>query len=158
MAAQPIPEGYHALTPYLVVDGAADAIEFYKRAFGATERGGAMQMPDGRIAHAELEIGDSVLMISDPSEESAVRPPKEVGGTTVGVFTYVEDVDAIFQRALDAGATVRRPLEDQFWGDRYGTLTDPFGHEWHLAMHMEDVSAEEMEERVRAAMAGLTGQ
>jgi PhnB protein len=155
MPEQPIPEGYHAITPYLLIDGAAEAIEFYKRAFGATERG-RMDTPDGKVAHAELEIGDSVLMLGDPSDQASLKPPTQLGGSTVGVFTYVEDVDAVFQQAIDAGAAVVRPLENQFWGDRYGTVRDPFGHEWQLATRIEDVSPEEMEERARAAMAAAS--
>jgi PhnB protein len=155
MPAQPIPEGYHALTPYLLIDGAAEAIEFYKRAFGATERG-RMDMPDGKVAHAELEIGDSVLMLGDPSDQSSLKPPRQLGASTVGIFVYVGDVDAVFQQAIDTGGTVVRPLEDQFWGDRYGTVRDPFGHEWQLATRIEDVSPEEMEERAKAAMAATS--
>jgi PhnB protein len=154
MAVKPIPDGYTSVAPYLFVDGAIEAIDFYKRAFGASERL-RMDMPGGRIAHAELEIGDSVLMIGDPVPQASLKPPKEVGATTVGLFMYVEDVDAAFQRALDAGATVVSPLEDQFWGDRYGKVADPFGHEWQLASHVEDVPADQMEERARAAMANL---
>jgi PhnB protein len=154
MPVKPIPDGYAGLIPSLVVDGAADAIEFYKRAFGATERM-RMPMPDGGVAHAELLIGDAVFMIADPFPESTLKPPKELGGTPMGVFLYVEDVDATVQQAVDAGATVTMPVEDQFWGDRYGKVTDPFGHEWEIATHVEDVSPEEMEERAKAAMASM---
>jgi PhnB protein len=150
-----IPEGYHSLTPYLVVDDAKAAIEFYKQAFGATERG-VMPTPDGKVAHAELQIGDSVLMLGDPFEQSTVRPPKEVGGISSALFLYVEDVDAAFQRALDAGATETTPVEDQFWGDRFGKVTDPFGHEWQLATRKEDLSMEEVMERAKEAMAGMS--
>jgi PhnB protein len=152
MATKPIPEGYHSLTLYLAVDDAAKAIEFYQRAFGATERV-RMPAPDGRIGHAELEIGDSVLMLADPSPQSQAKPPKELGGTTAGIFVYVEDVDAVVQDALDAGATLTMPVDDMFWGDRFGSVTDPFGHSWQIATHIEDVSPEEMEERMKAAMA-----
>ena len=152
MATKPIPEGYHSLTLYLAVDDAAKAIEFYQRAFGATERV-RMPAPDGRIGHAELEIGDSVLMLADPSPQSQAKPPKELGGTTAGIFVYVEDVDAVVQDALDAGATLTMPVDDMFWGDRFGSVTDPFGHSWQIATHIEDVSSEEMEERMKAAMA-----
>jgi PhnB protein len=154
MPVQPIPDGYEGLIPSLIVDGAAEAIEFYKRAFGATERM-RMPMPDGNVAHAELEIGGALFMIADPFPQSSLKPPKELGGTTMGVFLYVEDVDAAVQRAVDAGATVTMPVEDQFWGDRYGTIADPFGHEWEIATHVEDVPPEEMEERAKAAMASM---
>ena len=155
MATQPIPEGYHSISPALAIDGATEAIEFYKRAFGARERY-RMPGPEGKIAHAELEIGDSVLMLSDPFPHSTVRPPSELGGTTVGIFVYVEDVDAIFQQAVDAGATVTMPLEDMFWGDRFGSVTDPYGHSWSFAMHVEDVPPEELEERAKQAMAAMS--
>ncbi len=152
MAAKPIPEGYHAVSPALAIDGAAEAIDFYKRAFGATER---MRMPgpEGQIAHAELEIGDSVVMLSDPFPQSTVKPPSQLGGTSVGIFVYVEDVDAVFQQAVEAGATVAMPLEDMFWGDRFGSVVDPYGHHWSLATHTEDVPHEELEERAKQAMA-----
>jgi PhnB protein len=153
MAVQPIPEGYHSVTPALALDDAAAAIEFYKQAFGATERM-RMPAPDGRIAHAELEIGDSLVMVSDTFEQSTVRSPKELGGTTSSVFLYVEDVDAVVQRAVDAGATVTMAVENMFWGDRFGSLSDPFGHHWSLATHVEDLTEEEMAERAREAMAG----
>jgi PhnB protein len=152
--AKAIPEGYHALTPSIAVDNAADAIEFYKRAFGAKER---MRMPGpgDTIGHAELEIGDSVLMLSDPFPQASVKPPKQVGGTTVGIFMYVDDVDEVVQQAVDAGATVVMPVDDQFWGDRFGTVADPFGHEWLLATHVEDLSPEEIAERGKTAMAAM---
>ena len=154
MAVQPIPEGYHNITPYLAVDDAEKAIEFYKDAFGAEE---VLQMPgpDGKIAHAELQIGDSKLMLSDPFPQSNVRPPAERGGPTASVFLYVDDVDAVFDQATHAGATVTSPLEDMFWGDRFGTVTDPFGHVWSLATHKEDLTEEEMAERSKAAMAEM---
>jgi PhnB protein len=155
--AKPIPENYHSLTPSLVVDNAAQAIEFYKRAFGAKERGRMlMPGPGDKIAHAELEIGDSVLMLADPMPQSTVTAPKELGGTTVGIFLYVEDVDEVVQQALDAGATVTMPVEDQFWGDRFGKVMDPFGHDWSIATHVEDVSPEEMAKRGQEAMASFT--
>ncbi len=152
MAAQPIPEGYHTVTPYLAVEDAAQAIEYYKKAFGAKERG-RMEAPGGGIAHAELEIGDSVLMLSDPFPQSSTRPPKELGGTSASVFMYVEDVDAAVKQAVDAGATVTMEVADQFWGDRFGIVTDPFGHVWSLATHIEDVPPEEMAELAKSAMA-----
>jgi PhnB protein len=153
--AKPIPEGYHALTTYLAVDDAAAAIDYYTRAFGAKELV-RMDAPGGKIGHAELEIGDSRLMLSDPFPQSSTRPPQELGGTTASVFLYVEDVDAVVRRAVDAGATVTMEVADQFWGDRFGTVTDPFGHVWSVATHVEDVSPEEMAERAKAAMAGAS--
>jgi PhnB protein len=153
--AKPIPESYHALTPSLAVDNAAQAIEFYKRAFGAKERG-VMPGPGGTIAHAELQIGDSVLMLADPMPGSSLTPPKKLGGTPVGIFLYVDDVDMVVQDALDAGATVTVPVEDQFWGDRYGVVSDPFGHQWQIATHKEDLTPEEIMERGKKVMAGLS--
>jgi PhnB protein len=152
MAVKPIPEGYHTLTVYLAVQDADRAIEFYKDAFGAEE---VMRMPspDGTIAHAEMQVGDSKLMLSDPFPQSSVRPPSERGGPTASIFMYCEDVDAAFEQAKRAGATVVTELEDMFWGDRFGSLADPFGHVWSLAQHVEDVPPEEMAERSKAAMA-----
>jgi PhnB protein len=154
MAVKPIPEGYHTLSPSLTVDNAAGAIEFYKRAFGAKERM-RMDGPGGTIAHAELQIGDSILMLNDPFPQASTKPPKEVGGTTVTLFLYVEDVDAVFQQAIDAGATSTMPVDDMFWGDRFGSITDPYGHAWGIATHVEDVPPAEMEERGKAAMAAM---
>ena len=154
MAVKPIPEGYHTVTPYLAVEDAAAAIEYYKKAFGASERT-RMDAPDGKIGHAELEIGDSRVMLSDPFPQGSVRPPSELGGTSASVFLYVEDVDKVVQRAVDAGAAVTMEVADQFWGDRFGTVTDPFGHVWSIATHVEDVPAEEMAERAKAAMAAM---
>ena len=154
MAVQPIPEGYHSLTPYLAVEDADKAIEFYKDAFGATELL-RMPGPDGKIAHAELQIGDSKLMLSDPFPQSNVKPPSERGGPTASIFMYVEDVDSIFDQAQRTGAKVVSELEDMFWGDRFGTLSDPFGHVWSIATHKEDLSEEEMAERSKAAMAEM---
>lgn len=155
MTVNPIPESYQGLIPALAVDDAAAAIDFYQRALGAKERM-RMPAPDGRIAHAEIEIGDSVVILADPFEQATMKPPKELGGTSVGVMLYVEDVDAVVQQAVDAGATVTMPVEDQFWGDRYGKFADPFGHEWQIATHTEDLTPEEMEERGKEAMASLT--
>ena len=155
MPVKPIPDGYHTLTPTLAVDDAAGAIEFYKQAFDATERG-RMPAPGGKIGHAELEIGDSVVMLADPFPHSTRRPPQELGGTTVGVFLYVEDVDAVVERAVEAGATVTMPLENMFWGDRFGSVTDPFGHHWSLATHIEDLTEQEIAERAEAAMAATS--
>jgi PhnB protein len=152
---KPIPENYHALTPSLAVENAAQAIEFYKRAFGAKERE-RMPGPGDTVAHAELEIGDSVLMLSDPMPQSTVTPPTKLGGTSVGIFLYVEDVDSVVQDALDAGATVKMPVADQFWGDRFGVVADPFGHTWQIATHVEDLTPEEIMERGKTAMASMS--
>jgi PhnB protein len=155
MATKPIPEGYHSVTPYLAVEDAAQAIDYYTRAFGAKERV-RMDAPGGKIGHAELEIGDSLIMLSDPFPQASTKPPKELGGTSVSVFLYVEDVDGVVKQAVDAGATIRMEVEDQFWGDRFGTIEDPFGHVWGLATHVEDVPPEEMEERAKQAMAAMS--
>jgi PhnB protein len=155
MAVQPIPDGYNTASPYLAVDDAERAIEYYKKAFGAEETV-RMNAPDGRIGHAELKIGESHLMLSDPFPESSTKPPTELGGTSVSIFMYVEDVDAVVQKAVDQGATVTMEVEDQFWGDRFGSITDPFGHNWSIATHIEDLTPEEIEERGKAAMAAMT--
>jgi PhnB protein len=144
-----IPDGYHSVTPYLICDGAADAIEYYKKAFGATE---LFRMDhEGKVGHAELKIGDSPIMLADEYPQMGYRSPKALGGTPVSIMIYVEDVDSIYQRAIDAGATEVKPLQDQFYGDRSGTLTDPFGHVWTVATHKEDVTMEEMNRRMAAA-------
>ena len=155
MTVKPIPDGYHTATPYLIVDDAAEAIAYYTKAFGAKERG-RMEAPGGKIGHAELEIGDSIVMLSDPFPGAVTRPPKELGGATGSVFLYVEDVDAVVERAVDAGATVSMEVADQFWGDRFGTVTDPFGQIWSIATHIEDVPPEEMAERAKQAMASMS--
>ena len=155
MPPQPVPEGYHTITPYLAVKDAAEAIEYYKQAFGAKERV-RMDAPDGKIGHAELEIGDSLVMLSDPFPQSSTTPPKELGGTSASVFMYVEDVDAVVKKAVDAGATITTEITDQFWGDRFGSITDPFGHSWSIATHIEDVPPEEMEQRAKEAMAAMS--
>jgi PhnB protein len=154
MAANPIPEGYHTLQIYLAVEDASKAIDFYKEAFGAEETI-RMPGPDGSVAHAELQIGDSKLMLSDPFPQSNVRPPSERGGPTASIFMYVDDVDATFEQAQRAGATVVSELEDMFWGDRFGTVADPFGQVWAMATHKEDLSEEEIAERSKAAMAQM---
>ena len=155
MGVKPIPEGYNTVNAYIAVDDASQAIEFYKRAFGAKERS-KMEGPPGKIAHAELQIGDSVIMLSDPFPQSPLKTPKEAGGSTASMMLYVEDVDEFVQQAVDAGATITMPVEDQFWGDRFGKVTDPFGHDWSIATHVEDVSPEEMAKRGQEAMASFT--
>ena len=150
MAVKPVPEGYHAVTPYLIVKGAARALEFYVNAFQARELF-RMDQPDGRIGHAELQLGDSRVMLADEFDEVGARSPDTVGGSPVGIMLYVEDVDATVARAVAAGARITRPVANQFYGDRTGTLTDPFGHVWYVATHVEDVSPEEMERRQAAA-------
>jgi PhnB protein len=148
----PIPEEYPRVTPYLAVDGAGDAIDFYTKVFGAKER---MRMggPDGKVGHAELDIGNSVVMLADEHPEMGFQGPKAIGGTPVTIHIYVEDVDAAFDRALEAGATSLREVQDQFYGDRSGQFEDPFGHRWNVASHVEDVQPEEMEKRAAEAMA-----
>jgi len=155
MAVKPIPEGYHTLTSYLTVDNATEAIEFYKQAFGAKERM-RMEAPGGMIGHAELEIGDSLVMLSDAFPQTTTRPPKELGGTTAGIFMYSEDVDAAVQKAVAAGATVSMEVDDMFWGDRFGSVTDPYGHLWSIATHKEDLAPEEIAERGKTAMAAMS--
>lgn len=149
----PIPEGYPRVSPSLSIDGAAEAIEFYAAVFGATERM-RMEMPGGKIAHAELEIGDSLIMLSDESPEMGFLGPKKVGGSPVVISVYVEDVDAAFAKAIELGATAERQPEDQFYGDRSGGFEDPWGHRWYVATHVEDVSEEEMERRMADMMGG----
>ncbi|MFB9392248.1 VOC family protein [Streptomyces coeruleoprunus] len=156
MSVKPIPEDYPRVTPYLCVDGAAAAIDFYVSVLGATERM-RMPAPDGRIGHAELQFGNSVVMLADEFPEMGVRGPKSVGGTPVQLHVYVEDVDAAFARALDKGATELDAVKDQFYGDRTGQFEDPFGHRWNVATHVEDVPPEEMERRAREAMQSMGG-
>jgi uncharacterized glyoxalase superfamily protein PhnB len=155
--AHPIPAGFHALTPHLVIDGASEAIEFYKRAFGAEElHRMPFNAPDGqtRLGHAALQIGDSKLFLADAFPEFGCVGPN--GGSPVTIHLYVTDADTVFARAVEAGATVSMPLADMFWGDRYGKLVDPFGHHWSIAEHLEDLTPEQMEERKAAAFAGQT--
>ena len=152
---KPIPDGYPRVTPYLCVDGAAAAIEFYTKVFGATERM-RMPAPDDKIGHAELEIGDSIVMLSDEFPEMGVRSPKFVGGSPVTISVYVEDVDRAFDAAIESGAKSLRPVENQFYGDRVGQFEDPFGHRWSVASHVEDVSPEEMAARAEAMESGST--
>ena len=147
---KPIPEGYNGVTPYLIVDGAAEAIEFYKRAFGAVETF-RMEGPEGKIGHAELKVGDSHVMLADENPAMGARGPKTVGGSPISLVLYVEDVDAVVARAVEAGAKLTREVADQFYGDRTGGVEDPFGHAWYVATHVEDVSSEEMKKRAAAA-------
>lgn len=151
-----IPEGYHSVTPYLIIQGASDAIEFYKKAFGATE---IMRMagPDGRVGHAEISIGDSKIMLADEHPEMGYRSPKSIGGTGVSLMLYIEKVDEVFKRALAAGGQELQPLKDQFYGDRSGTLEDPFGHVWTVGTHVEDVPPEEMQQRAEKFMKEAEG-
>jgi len=150
MAVKPIPEGYHSVTPHLCIMGAAHAIDFYKKAFSATERMRFME-PGGKVAHAEIQIGDSIVMLSDDFPEMDACSPRSMGGSPVSVYLYVEDVDATFNQAVAAGAKVKRPVADEFYGDRVGGLEDPFGHVWWLSTHTEDLSEEEIDKRAAAA-------
>ncbi|MDP1665605.1 MAG: VOC family protein [Methylobacter sp.] len=149
MTVKPIPDGYHSITPYLMVKGASEAIEFYKRAFGATEIF-RLSHPNGQIGHAEIKIGDSSVMLADPCEQGAFRTPQSLGGSSVALHVYVQDVDAQFAQAVSAGAKAVKPVFDQFYGDRTGTLQDPFGHIWFLATHKEDIAPEEINRRAEA--------
>jgi len=149
---KPIPDNYRRVTPYLIVNGASDAIDFYKKIYGATE---IMRMPgpDGKIGHAELGIGDSVIMLADENVEMGHKGPRTFGGSPVSLLLYVEDVDRVVKNAVGAGSKLVRPVADQFYGDRTGGIVDPFGHEWYLATHVEDVSPEEMKKRADAMVA-----
>ncbi len=152
VTAKPVPDGYHTVTPYLSIRGASQAVAFYKRAFGAEEIY-RMEMPGDKIGHAEIQIGDSRIMLADEFPEmpdAVAKSPQALQGTTVGLMIYVPDVDARFKRAIDAGAKLRRPVQDQFYGDRSAVVEDPFGHMWTLATHVEDVSVEEMKRRMAA--------
>jgi PhnB protein len=153
MAVNSIPEGYHSVTPYLIVRGGAEAIDYYKKAFGATELF-RMAAPGGKIGHAEIKIGDSPIMLSDEHPDLGFVGPQSLGGTPVSIMVYVEDVDTIFKQAIDAGGTVKEAVQDKFYGDRTGSLVDPFGHIWHVGTHKEDVPMEEMERRAKAAHGG----
>jgi PhnB protein len=150
---KPIPDNYPRVTPYLTVAGGADAIDFYVTVLGATERM-RMPAPDGKIGHAELEIGNSMIMLSDEFPEMGGKSPTTIGGSPVTVMVFVEDVDSVFEKALDNGGTAISKVEDQFYGDRAGTFEDPWGHKWHVASHVEDVPPDEMERRAAAAMGG----
>ncbi len=151
MAVKPIPDGYHTVTAYLYINDASAAIEFYRRAFGAVERMRFADPASGRVGHAEIEIGDSVIMLADEYPELGVRSPRTIGGTAGSILLYVEDVDAMTHQAIAAGATVVRPLADQFYGDRSATISDPFGHLWTIATHKEDVAPDEIRRRFEAA-------
>ena len=151
MAVKAIPEGYHSITPYLIVRDAARAIDFYTRAFGATELF-RLDAPGGKVGHAELQFGDSRIMLADEFPEMGARSPQTIGGSPVHLLLYVEDVDSVFRQAIAAGAVEARPVKDQFYGDRSGNLTDPFGHSWTVATHTEDLSPEELERRSQEAM------
>jgi PhnB protein len=147
MTINPVPPGYHTATAYLIVSGAARAIEFYQQAFGATER---MRLgpPGGQVMHAEIQIGDSCIMLADECPQMGARSPQSIGGSPVGMHLYVEDCDAVFQRAVSLGAKVLQPMTDKFYGDRSGTLLDPFGHQWTISTHQEDVTPEEVQKRM----------
>lgn len=149
----PIPEGYPQVNPYLIVNGATAAIDFYTSVLGATERM-RMDGPEGTIGHAEIELGSSVIMLADENPEMGAQGPETVGGTPVSLHVYVEDVDSVFGKAIEAGATTVSDVEDKFYGDRMGTFTDPFGHRWHVASHVEDIPPEEMSKRAADATAG----
>ena len=153
MTVKPIPDGYHSVTPYLVVKGASEAIEFYKKAFGAEERM-RLDGPGGTIAHAELQIGDSPIMLADENPAWGAKGPGAFGGSPVSLMIYVEDVDEVFPKAIAAGAKELRPVEDQFYGDRTGTLTDPFGHVWSVGTHKEDLTPEQITERMASMQGG----
>ncbi len=155
---KPVPEGFRTVTPSLTVKGAAQAIEYYKNALGATELV-RMPSPDGKIMHAELKIGDSIIFLADEFPERGMsRAPQTLGGTTGTLNLYVEDVDSLYKKAIDAGGKVNMPVDDMFWGDRYGTFTDPFGHQWGIATHKEDVSPADMEKRGREFFAQMEQQ
>jgi len=154
MSVKPIPDGYHTLTPFLTVRNAERAIEFYQAAFGATSRGVA-KGPDGKVMHAELKIGDSIIMMSDEYPEFGSVSPETLGNSSMGLHIYVDDVDAAFERAVKAGAKVEMPVADQFWGDRYGRLRDPFGHKWSIATHTKDMSMDEMKVAMDDAMSKM---
>jgi PhnB protein len=145
-AAKPIPEGHHTVSPYLIVDGGARALDFYKKAFGATELF-RMEAPGGKIGHAEIKIGDSVVMLADVHAEMQAHDPHHYKGSPVSLHVYVEDVDKVAKQATAAGATVKRPVQDQFYGDRSGSFEDPFGHTWHISTHKEDLTPEEIGRR-----------
>jgi PhnB protein len=155
VAVKPIPDGYHSVTPYLICRGAAKALDFYKEAFGAVEVL-RLPMPDGSIAHAEFKIGDSIIMMGEENEAWGSKSPQALGGTPAGLMIYVTDCDAVFNKAVAAGATVAKPMTDQFYGDRSGTVIDPFGHQWTVGTHVEDVEPAELQKRMDAMMAQMS--
>jgi len=157
MAVKPIPQGFHSVTPYICVSDSVKAIEFYKKAFGATERM-AMPMPNGKIMHAEIQIGDSIIMMNDEFPERNVLGPIARGGATGHIMLCFDDVDTAFDKAVKAGCSVEMPLANQFWGDRYGQVKDPFGHLWSMATHVEDVTPEQMPIRLQEAMKAMAGR
>jgi PhnB protein len=148
MSVKPVPEGFHTATPYLTINDGVEALEFYKKAFGATEKY-KLVMPDGRLGHAEIRIGDSIIMLGEEFKEYGCTSPRTLGGTPVGIYLYVPDVDTFFKKALAAGATERKPVTDQFYGDRSGQLEDPYGHVWWVATHKEDLTPQEIESRMQ---------
>jgi PhnB protein len=154
MAVKPIPDGYQSVIPYLIIDGAAKAIDFYTAVLDAKEFV-RMDGPDGKVGHAEIRIGDSVVMLADEFPDMGARGPKSIGGTPMSIVVYLPDVDATFAKALEHGATELDPLEDKFYGDRMGTFEDPFGHKWNVATHVEDVPEEEMQKRAKEAMENM---
>jgi PhnB protein len=154
---KPVPQGYHTTTPYLTVSNAARAIEFYTKALGAREIM-RMEGPGGKIGHAELKIGDSIIMLADEMPQGATKSPQTLGGTTGGIFLYVENVDAFYDKAISGGGKATMRPENMFWGDRFGQFTDPFGHSWSVATHIEDVTPQEMEKRSREAMQKMAQQ
>ena len=155
-SVKPIPDGYHNVTPYLFVRSAASAIDFYKSVFGATETV-RMQGPNGKIMHAEVRIGDSIVMLADENPQTGVMSPQTIGGYSVGLHVYVENVDVVMQKAIESGAKALRPIKNQFYGDRSGSLLDPFGDMWTVATHIEDVTPEEMRKRMTAATSQTAG-
>ncbi len=152
MPVKPVPDGYHTLTPALTVRDAARAIEFYKQAFGAKQRGEVAKGPDGKVMHAELTIGDSIIMLTDEFPDFGCLSPQSIGGSPMSLHIYLDGVDAAFDKAVKAGAEVEMPVMDQFWGDRYGKLKDPFGHKWSIATHTKDLSMDEMKRGMDEAM------
>ncbi len=157
MAVKPIPQGYRSVTPYLTVNDAARALDFYKKAFGA-EVVVRMEMPGGKIGHAEMKIGDSMVMLADEMPGGGSQAPQTLHGTTGGIMLYVEDADSVYNQAVAAGAQIEAPLTNMFWGDRYGRLKDPFGHSWSVATHIEDVTPAEMSKRMNEFMAKMASQ
>lgn len=156
-STQPIPQGYHTVTPYITVRNAAQAIDFYKKALGAEERS-RMVGPDGKVSHAELKIGDSIIFLADESPSMGNKSPQTLGGTPSSIYLYVPDVDKSFQRAVDAGGTVTMPVADMFWGDRFGNFTDPYGHKWSIATRVQEMSEQEVEEGAKKFYAQMAQQ